>query len=55
MTVGEVIALLCEYCSYDDYLLMGKSVYEIEVHDDHIFICFSDSNTSNIRIERTGK
>lgn len=52
MTVGEVIALLREYCSDEDYLLMCKSIYEIEVHDDYIFVYCSDGNTSNIRIER---
>ena len=52
MTVGEVIALLCKYCSDEDYLLMGKGIYEIEVHDDYIFVCFSDGNTTDIRIER---
>lgn len=52
MTVGEVIALLCEYCSDEDYLLMCKSTYLIEVYDDYILVCTSDSNTSNIRIER---
>ena len=52
MTIGEVIALLCEYCSDEDYLLMCKSIYLIEVHDDYIFICCNDGNTSDIRIER---
>lgn len=52
MSVGEVIALLCKYCSDEDYLLMCKSTYLIEVHDDYILVCTSDSNTSDIRIER---
>ena len=49
MTVGEVIALLCEYCSDEDYLLMCKSTYLIEVRDDYILVCTSDSNTSDIK------
>ena len=52
MTVGEVIALLCKYCSDEDDLLMCKSTYLIEVHDDYIFVCFNDGNTPDIKIER---
>ena len=52
MTVGEVIALLCKYCSDEDDLLMCKSTYLIEVHNDYIFVCFNDGNTPDIKIER---
>ena len=52
MTVGEVSALLCKYCSDEDDLLMCKSIYSIDVDDDYIFVCFIDGNTSDIKIER---
>ena len=52
MSVGEVIALLCKYCSDADYLLMRRAIYEIEVDDDYIIVCFKDGNIPDIKIER---
>lgn len=51
MTVGEVIALLTTYCSDVDYLLMCRSIYNIEVDDDLIIVYTTDGNSSNIVIK----
>lgn len=62
MTVGDVIAALIQYASdWDgDDLLLHKSVYSIEVHEneDHeyeIRIYFVDGNTSDVVIDKLGK
>ena len=54
MTVGEVIALLCNHASDDDYLLMQKSIDDIEVKDDYIDLWFTDGNTMNKRLFKDG-
>lgn len=51
MTVGEVIALLCMYCSNEDELLMCEELESIEVHDGNVLIYLK--NSSNIRIQRS--
>jgi len=51
MTIGEVIALLTTYCSDEDYLLMCRSIYSIEVDDDSIIIYTKDGK-SDIIIKR---
>lgn len=53
MTVGEVIALLAKYCSDEDYLLMCRSIYSIEVYDDRIIVYTVDGNSSDITISNT--
>lgn len=57
MNVGEVIAALIQYASdWDgDYLLLQKSVYSIEVHENEIMIYFVDGNTSDVVIDKLGK
>lgn len=50
MTVGEVIALLAQYCSDVDYLLMCRSIYSIEVNGNSITVYTTDGNSSNITI-----
>ena len=59
MSIGEVISALalCASSSDDDkdYLLMLKTVYEIEVRDDYIIIYFADGNTSDIHVSKDGK
>lgn len=50
MTVGEVIALLAQYCSDEDYLLMCRSIYSIEVNDNSITVYTTDGNSSDITI-----
>ena len=50
MTVGEVIALLAQYCSDVDYLLMCRSIYSIEVNGNSITVYPTDGNSSNITI-----
>lgn len=52
MTVGEVIALVTQYCSDEDYLLMCRSIYGIEVSDNSITIVTVDGNSSDITIMR---
>ena len=58
MSIGEVISalVLCS-SSFDDnkdYLLMLRTIYEIEVHDDYIAIYFVDGNTRNIKVYKDG-
>lgn len=55
MTVGEVIALLATYCSDEDYLLMCRSIYSIEVGDDSIIVYTTDGNSPDIIIKRNRK
>lgn len=50
MTVGEVIALLAQYCSDVDSLLMCRSIYSIEVAYNSITVCTTDGNSSDITI-----
>lgn len=50
MAVGEVIALLAQYCADVDYLLMCRSIYSIEVNNDSITVYTTDGNSSNITI-----
>lgn len=50
MTVGKVIALLVEYCSDVDDLLMGRSIYSIEVDGNSITVYTTDGNSSDITI-----
>lgn len=50
MSVGEVIALLTQYCSDVDYLLMCRSIYSIEVNNDSITVYTTDGNSSDITI-----
>lgn len=50
MTVGEVIALLAQYCADEDYLLMCRSIYSIEVNGNSITVYTTDGNSSNITI-----
>lgn len=52
MTVGEVIALLTMYCSNEDSLLMCRSIYCIEVHEQCITVYTIDSNSSDVIIKR---
>lgn len=54
MTVGEVVALLAKYCSDEDYLLMCKSIYSIEVSDHSITVFTTDSNSVNVTIAEDG-
>ena len=58
MNIGEIISAfaLCA-ASFDDnkdYLLMLKSVTNIDVIDDHLEIFFTDSNTDNIKLFSDG-
>lgn len=50
MSVGEVIALLAQYCADEDYLLMCRSIYSIKVDDNSITVYTTDGNSSNITI-----
>lgn len=50
MTVGEVIALLAQYCADEDYLLMCRSIYSIEVNGNSITVYTTDGNSSDITI-----
>lgn len=50
MTVGEVIALLAQYCSDVDTLLMCRSIYSIKVDDNSITVYTTDGNSSDITI-----
>ena len=52
MTVGEVIALLTKYCSDEDSLLMCRSIYSIDVHEQYITVYTMDSNSSDVIIKR---
>lgn len=62
MPIGEVIALLCKVASkFDfeddgdgDHLLMVKSIYQINVEEDHIEVYFCDGNTADIKIDKEG-
>ena len=52
MTVGEVIALLTQYCSDEDSLLMCRGIYSIDVHENYITVYTTDSNSSDVIIKR---
>lgn len=52
MTVGEVIALLTQYCSDEDSLLMCKGIYSIDVHENYITVYTIDNNSSDVIIKR---
>ena len=59
MTVGEMISALTKYASDQDYLLMAKSIYSVDVHMydnyvDNIDLCFVDGNTSDVMINKDG-
>lgn len=54
MTIGEAVAALARCCSDYDELLFRKSIYSIKVNDDSIEVCFVDSNTADIRINKDG-
>ncbi len=51
MTVGEVIALLIKYCSDVDSLLMCRSMYSIDVHDQDITV-YTIGSDSDVIIKR---
>lgn len=59
MRIGEVISALALCASsFDDdkdHLLMLRTAYEIEVHDDYILVYFVDANTRNIKVYKDGK
>lgn len=60
MNIGEIISALALCASkWDDdggdQLLMLKSIFEIEVRDDHVNIYFVDGNTPNIKVYKDGK
>lgn len=60
MNIGEIIAALTLCASkWDDdggdQLLMLRSIYEIEVHDDHVNVYFVDGNTLDIKVYKNGK
>lgn len=51
MTVGEVIALLAQYCADEDYLLMCRSIYGIDVSADNTITVYTvDGNSNDITI-----
>lgn len=54
MTVGEVIAILAEWCgTWKDELLFNKGISAIDVYDDKIKLSFTDGNTQNYTIYKT--
>lgn len=57
MSVGEVISALCLYAAdWDgDQLLMLKDIYGIEASNDRIEILFTDGNTPDVVIDKSGK
>jgi len=52
MTVGEVIALLTQYCSDENSLLMCMGIYGIDVHEQYITVYTTDSNSPDVIIKR---
>ena len=52
MTAGEVIALLTQYCSDEDPLLMCIGIYSIDVHDNYIIVYTIDGNSPDVIIKR---
>ena len=54
MTVGRLIALLCNHASDEDDLLMCKPIDDIEIRDDHATLYFTDSNTTDVILYRDG-
>lgn len=50
MTVGEVIALLAQYSSDVDLLLMCRDICSIEVDGNSITVYTTDGNSSDITI-----
>ena len=56
LTVGEVIAMLCEHASNEDEYLMRESIYSIDVEDDDsVTVHFTDANTRDYTIRRESK
>ena len=51
MTVGEVMALLCKQASNEDFYLMSRTIYSIDVNDEGIHVYFKDGNTENYSIK----
>ena len=51
MTVGEMIALLCNQASDNDMYLMAKGICSIDIDDDGIRLYFTDANTQNYFIK----
>ena len=49
-TVGEVIAMLAEYCSNEDEYLLCREIYGITVNDHSITVEVTDANTQDIVI-----
>ena len=55
MSLGEVIAKLCEHCATDDMLLMAKDVDMIECTTDTITVYFTDANTTTLVLPVPGR
>ena len=48
MTVGELMAIMCDYASDVDELLMVKGIDDIEIRGDEATLYFTDGNTSDV-------
>ena len=55
MTVGKVIALLTQYCSDVDILLMCRSICSIEVDGNNITVYTINGTSSNNTISAKEK
>lgn len=54
MPFGDIVAALMKYAVNEDYLMLIKSVDEIEIYDDVIHVYFTDGNTRNIAVTSDG-
>lgn len=55
MTVGKLMAIMCNYASDEDDLLMVKPIDDIEIRGDHATLYFTDSNTSDVILYKDGR
>ena len=54
MTIAEVISALMKHMK-NDYLLLIKTIDQIEIENNKIYLYFVDGNTQNIAINQNGE
>lgn len=54
MTIAEVISALMKHME-NDYLLLIKTIDQIEIENNKIYLYFVDGNTQNIAINQNGE
>lgn len=54
MTIAEMISALMKHME-NDYLLLIKTIDQIEIENNKIYLYFVDGNTQNIAINQNGE